>query len=124
MYVYTRPFPIHQLLMHDAPLTSSHHLLMYGHQTLVKASQKNILYDSNIPFICFFTMSTLSVQSSPLDIYMVCQTYAQLHKHRHLPSVAKVISCISTWNHKHKLNRIKDAFTAHRQYTFTRYASR
>ena len=63
---------------------------------------------------------SLSDQSTPVEIYTACNTYAQLCKHRGLRAVNRLISCIATYNHKHKCISTEDAFFAHRQLTLTR----
>lgn len=49
--------------------------------------------------------------TTPAEIYTACDTYAELCKHRGLRTVNKLISCIATYNHKHKCSRIEDAFS-------------
>jgi DNA repair exonuclease SbcCD ATPase subunit len=63
---------------------------------------------------------SLSDQSTPAQIYAACDTYAELSNHRGLVTVNKLISCIATYNHKHKCSRIEEAFLAHRQLTLAR----
>ena len=59
-------------------------------------------------------MDSLTDTSSPGDIYRVCTSYRALYSLRHLKSVKKLLSCISTHNNAHKFNSIDAAFDDHR----------
>ena len=59
-------------------------------------------------------MDGLTDTSSPGDIYRVCTSYRALYSQRHLKSVKKLLSCISTHNNAHKFNSIDAAFDDHR----------
>ena len=59
-------------------------------------------------------MDSLTDTSSPTDIYRVCTSYRTLYALRHLKSVKKLLSCISTHNNAHQFNSIDAAFDDHR----------
>ena len=59
-------------------------------------------------------MDSLTDTSSPTDIYRVCTSYRTLYVLRHLKSVKRLLSCISTHNNAHKFSSIDAAFDDHR----------
>jgi len=59
-------------------------------------------------------MDHLTDTSSPNDIYHLCTSYRALYALRHLKSVKRLLSCISTHNNAHKFNSIDAAFDDHR----------
>ena len=64
-------------------------------------------------------MSTLTVDSSPKELYRIFTTYDELFSHRDLPNVAKLVACIYAWkkNHKATCSSPAEAFEQHRQAT-------
>ena len=62
-------------------------------------------------------MSALTVDSTPRDVYTVCHTYQLLRSHKHLEPVRKLLRCIITFNHCHRLYNTVAAFERHRQLT-------
>ena len=64
--------------------------------------------------------TALTAESTPREIYNICITYAQLCAHRGLPPVVKLLSCISSYNNKHRCATIEAAFAPHRRRTLLR----
>ena len=59
-------------------------------------------------------MDSITDNSSPGEVYRVCTSYRALYSQRHLKSVKKLLSCISTHNNAHKFSSIDAAFDDHR----------
>ena len=70
------------------------------------------------------TSLTLTDDSSSVDCYVVCTSYPQLYSLRHLDSVDRLLSCISSYNHNHGCGSIEAAFTAHRRHTLIKHGRR
>lgn len=59
-------------------------------------------------------MDALTHTSSSVSVYDVCATYHNLYSLRHLRSIAKLLSCITSHNHTYKFDNIDAAFNDHR----------
>ena len=90
-------------------------------QSLTRHTSLNALRHTTCHSSTKMSSSTLTNDSSPVQIYAVCKTYVQLYALRHLSSVARLISCISSYTHNHpSITNTEVAFKEHRRLTLRR----